>query len=310
MTGMSETDATPEQTLVPSEGLRLAAWQGPATGPPVVFVHGFPDTHAVWRPVVERLADRFHCIAYDVRGAGASESPAGRDGFHLRHLVTDLVAVLDTCAADKPVHLVGHDWGSIQAWEAVFSESSDPRLKGRIASYTSISGPALAHLAAFAKAARRGDWHRKREWLVQLLRSWYVFAFQLPRLPELGMRLYARRMLATKNSAGWPADTLPQDAVRGLELYRANLRGGSRNQDAGGVPRVHGARTRLPVQLVVPLRDRYLTPAATREVHRFVPNLTRVEIDAGHWVQQTSPDQLAALIGDFALASRTDSPRV
>ncbi|MBA2446377.1 MAG: alpha/beta fold hydrolase [Nocardioidaceae bacterium] len=303
---MSKTGVSAEQIVVESEGLRLAAWQGPGTGPTVAFVHGFPDTHAVWQPVVERLADRFRCVTYDVRGAGASDSPSTREGYHVSHLVTDLVAVVDACAPAEPVHLVGHDWGSVQSWEAVFAESSDPRLEGRIASYTSISGPALAHMAAFAKTARDGDWRHRQEWLVQQLHSWYVYAFQLPLLPELALRTRATRQLAASRKAGrtWPAATLAADTVHGLELYRANLRGDARSLRPGGVRQGQRARTRLPVQLVVPLRDPYITPAATREVHRFVPNLTRVKIDAGHWVQQTDPDRVAALIGDFASAHR------
>lgn len=301
---MSETGVLAEQTPVESEGLRLAAWRGPKTGPTVAFVHGFPDTHAVWDPVVDRLADRFRCITYDVRGAGASDAPPTREGYHVSHLVTDLVAVLDACAPAESVHLVGHDWGSVQLWEGVFAESSDPRLKGRIASYTSISGPALAHMAAFAKTARNGDWRDRQEWLAQQLHSWYVYAFQLPLMPELALRRRATRQLAAarKAGAGWPANTLADDTVHGLELYRANLRAAAPGQRPGGVRQAQRARTRLPVQLVVPLRDPYITPAATREVHRFVPNLTRVEIDAGHWVQQTHPDEVAALVGDFALA--------
>ena len=287
-------------TLIRSEGLRLATWQGPRTGPTVVFVHGFPDTHVVWQPVIDRLADRFHCVTYDVRGAGNSEVPPSRSAFHVSHLVTDLVAVLDTYAPQAPVHLVAHDWGSVQAWEAVLSESTDLRLKGRLASYTSISGPAQVHLAAFAKAARQGDWRRKRQWLVQQLRSWYVWAFQLPVLPELALRWRATRQLASTMHSGWPAASLPDDTVHGLELYRANLSRSQRKRDFTGSRSASLGRTSLPVQLVVPLRDPYITPAATQEVGRFVANLTRVEIDAGHWVQQSHPDELSALIGGFS----------
>ena len=131
---------------IEGDGLPLAVWEGRRNGPTVVLVHGYPDTHVVWNRVVERLAGDFHCVVYDVRGAGESGVPAARAGYLLEHLRADLVAVLDAVAPTEPVHLVGHDWGSIQAWDAVVRASSDPALSGRITSYTTISGPCLEHV--------------------------------------------------------------------------------------------------------------------------------------------------------------------
>lgn len=273
---------------VSSEGLSLAVFDYPSTGPPLVFVHGFPDDHAVWQPVIDRLSERFRCVAYDVRGAGDSSPPPHQDGFGIAHLVTDLVAVLDEVLPGEAVHLVAHDWGSVQTWEAVLTAQDDPRLRGRIASYTSISGPALRHVAAFYSAARRSGWRVRAQAIQQLARSWYVAAFQLPVLPELMLR------------AVMPRDRVP-DAVHGLGLYRANLMPSAASSA--------GVRTDLPVQLVVPLRDRFVTPAMTSQVGRFVPALVRVEIDAGHWVMRTHPDELADLVADFALGHDTSGHR-
>lgn len=281
---------------VRSSGLSLAAWRIGRGGAPVVFVHGYPDTHAVWDLVVDRLAERFRCVTYDVRGAGASEAPPGREGYRLSCLLSDLVAVLDTSFPDEPVHLVAHDWGSIQAWDAVVRENSDLRLRGRIASYTTISGPCLQHADAFVGAARRGGWARRREALNQLRHSWYVYAFHVPVLPDLVLRRYATAMMrrADPDRRGF-ADTLPNDAVNGLELYRANI------FRHGPVP--GGARTSLPVQLIVPLRDAFITQPFVDNVGRFAADLTRVEIDAGHWVARSSPDELSACIADFTTSS-------
>jgi pimeloyl-ACP methyl ester carboxylesterase len=282
---------------VSASGLRLAAWRSGEAGAPVVLVHGYPDTHAVWDPVVDRLADRFRCLAYDVRGAGASEQPAGRDGYRLSHLVSDLVAVLDASFPAEPVHLVGHDWGSIQAWDAVVREKSDPRLRGRIASYTSISGPCLQHADAFVRAARHGSWSRRGQALNQLRHSWYVYAFHLPVLPERVLRRCAPMMMRRADPDRRRfAETLPSDAVHGLELYRANLFSSAAARIPGG------PTTSLPVQLVVPLRDAFITKPFVANVGRFAPDLTRVEIDAGHWVSSSSPDELSSAIADFATA--------
>jgi pimeloyl-ACP methyl ester carboxylesterase len=286
----------PTQHTVSSEGLILCVWEGPPNGPPVILVHGFPDTHTLWAPVVDWLSDRFRCITYDVRGAGLSDRPGPVEAYRLPHLVTDLVGVLDALAPDERVHLVGHDWGSIQAWEAVLQEHTDPRLTGRIASYTSISGPALAHIGAFGRSSLRGGWQHRREGIVQAMRSWYVYAFQVPVLPELVLRRLYRRAAARGEPLGrWHFEaTVPDDAADGVKLYRANL--------LRRAPSSQAVSTSVPVQLIVPTRDKYVTPAVYREVERFVPDLTRVELDATHWVPRTHPAEVAQLVGDFALA--------
>jgi len=294
----------PSPTLTPhtisSEGLTLGVWDGPDNGPPLVFVHGFPDTHVLWEPVIDRLTERYHAIAYDVRGAGSSDKPAALADYFSDHLVTDLVAVIDGFSPDEPVHVVGHDWGSVQSWDAVISEAFDARLSGRIASFTTISGPCLDHARAFTKSAAAGDRQLRLRVLRQAGRSWYVYAFQLPVVPELVLRSVSGRLLAKlPDGSDHFAETLPDDAAHGVNLYRANSR---RRPD---FPR--GPRTSLPVQLVVPLRDKYVTPAAVGNVEAFASDLTRVEVDAGHWLPRTHPDELAGLLDGFV--ARVESRR-
>jgi pimeloyl-ACP methyl ester carboxylesterase len=295
---MPDTPSSAARRLdVSSSGLRLAAWRSGEVGEPVVLVHGYPDTHAVWDLVVDRLAGRFRCLTYDVRGAGVSDAPEGRSGYRLSSLVCDLAAVLDAAFPAEPVHLVGHDWGSIQAWDAVVRERSDPRLQGRIASYTTISGPCLQHADAFVGSASRGSWSQRRQVMRQLRRSWYVCAFGVPVVPDLVLRRYAGALMRRADPGRRSfAATLPSDAVNGLELYRANI------LSASGPPVPGGPRTSLPVQLVVPLRDAFITQAFVGNVGRFAPDLTRVEIDAGHWVQRSRPEELSTAIADFATA--------
>ena len=82
----------------------------------MVLVHGYPDSKEVWSEVAARLADRFHVVLYDVRGHGRSTAPQPlRGGFTLEKLTDDFLAVADAVSPDRPVHLVGHDWGSVQA---------------------------------------------------------------------------------------------------------------------------------------------------------------------------------------------------
>ena len=172
---------TAPRHVTSTDGVQLAVYDtaGPSGAVTIVAVHGYPDNHTVWDGVVGELADRFHVVTYDVRGTGESGKPTQRAAYRMPQLVDDLAAVLDAVSPDAPVHLLAHDWGSVQAWAAV----TDERFTGRIASFTSISGPSIDHAAAWFRTGHRHPVAALR----QLLDSWYIVAFQLPRLPELLM---------------------------------------------------------------------------------------------------------------------------
>src|SRR3954452_12697673 len=226
--------------------------RGEENRPTVVLVHGYPDTSAMWDEVAGRLAGRFRVVAYDVRGAGASGAPSDPLDYRLDALMGDLRAVLDGVGADAPVHLVGHDWGSVQGWEAVIGDA----LRGRIASFTSISGPDRRHMARWARQAVRSGPRGIAEVLGQARRSVYMPVLMAPRVGEAAARVLAAgfgRVMRLREGAeprsGHPADTLAADARNGLGLYRANMRRGSGTAGDG--------RTDIPVQLIVPVKDRY-----------------------------------------------------
>jgi pimeloyl-ACP methyl ester carboxylesterase len=288
------------RTTVVVDGCALATWSSEGSGAPILLVHGYPDTHNVWDPIVDRLGAEFRCLTYDVRGAGASDAPSSQDGYRLGVLRHDLTSVIDQLSPHEPVHLVGHDWGSVQSWDAVIREQA-----GRIASFTTISGPCLQHASAFVQSARQAGWGlhsgglaKKRAAALQAARLWYVYAFQVPKVPELALRRLSVRLIRSQGHASTHfGPTLPCDSVNGLNLYRANFT----HRD----PMPGGPYTDLPVQLIVPLRDRYVAPAMTRNVARFASDLTRVEIDAGHWAMRTRPDEISALLADFVRAHRT-----
>lgn len=275
---------------VRGDGVDLAVFER-GEGPTVLLVHGFPDTHAVWDLVADRLALRFHVVCYDVRGAGASSRPAEREAYRFEHLVADMRAVIDAVAPSGPVHLAGHDWGSIQAWEAV---SAMPE---RFASYTSISGPCLDHAAHWMRAGLRrpsGVGAVAR----QLLHSWYIGAFQAPVLPELFWRhVLARRWgVLLERTEGvpaghHPAPTLAEDAAAGVNLYRANML--ARRRTPGE------RRTTVPTQVVVATGDAFVTPALAAEAARpFAEHLQVRPVHAPHWVPLTQPGEIARLIGE------------
>ncbi|WP_242613868.1 SDR family oxidoreductase [Actinomadura roseirufa] len=279
-----------------SDGVELAVRErGEGNDPTVVLVHGYPDTGAMWDEVAERLAGRFRVLSYDVRGAGASTAPADPLAYRLDALVGDLAAVLDGAGADRPVHLVGHDWGSVQGWEAVIGD----RLRGRIASFTSISGPDRRHMAQWVGESVRSGPSGVVDVLDQALRSAYMPVLRAPRAGELVARLlpvtFARglkRREGTEPRPGHPAPTLPRDARNGLGLYRANL-------GRGGLPGGDGS-TDVPVQLIVPVRDRYGSEPLLLSARGHASRLYVRRAPGGHWVARSHPDLVARWVAEFA----------
>lgn len=272
----------------------------------ILLVHGFPDTSAVWDPVVERLRESFHVVRYDVRGAGRSGVPESRSGYALALLVDDMAAVADATSPGRRVHLVAHDWGSIQGWEAVTTAA----LSDRFASYTSISGPPIDHAGLWARRRRTLRPSDLLASVRQALHSWYIAFFQLPRIPELMARSGRAARLCAKalhriEGAGadeaWPAPTFGADFAHGVELYRANVRSRLLHPEA--------RHTEVPVQLVIPLRDRYVTPGLLDGLEDWTSEMWRRPVDAGHWVIRTNPDFIAAAVRDIVayVEKRTES---
>lgn len=254
--------------------------------PTLVCVHGYPDDSALWDGVAAELGDRFHVVTYDVRGAGASDKPRRRRDYRLDVLEGDFTAVLDAVSPDRPVHLLAHDWGSMQSWHFVTSE----RLAGRIASFTSISGPCLDHVGYRLRARPRGPM------VFQAIKSWYMFLFQLPLLPELFVHTVGRLTIARLGRTA-PRSTLPSsrsipDYRYGINLYRANL-----------VPRLwrpQPRHTTVPVQVIAPTGDIFVGPGLQHDVEAWAPNLTTRTVQGGHWLPRTHAGEIAWLVTGHA----------
>ena len=285
---------------VTSGDVQLAVYRWGRSGkgrklkPMIVLVHGYPDNASVWAATAERLSARYDVVAYDVRGAGRSSCPQATADYHLNHLVSDLAAVIDAVSPQRPVHLVGHDWGSIQSWEAVTTE----RLKGRIASYTSMSGPSLDHAGFWLRARLRSrSASEKAAVLKQLAHSWYIGAFHLPGVaPSLwkvaGNKLWPavlERFEGIHDAA--PSPTQGQDGVHGVKLYRANV--------TERLARPQERHTDIPVQLVFPRNDHFMINEIWDDLARWAPNLWRCDVAAGHWLQVSHPQLVADRITRF-----------
>jgi NAD(P)-dependent dehydrogenase (short-subunit alcohol dehydrogenase family)/pimeloyl-ACP methyl ester carboxylesterase len=283
--------------FVESGGVKLAVNErGVRDAPTVICVHGYPDSSSTWNAVADELAGRFHVVTYDVRGAGDSDRPRRKAAYRLEVLAADLRAVADAVSPHSPVHLVGHDWGSIQCWEAV----TDPETQSRFASYTSISGPSLDHTGFWIRDRMKPRPSAIAALLRQQLKSWYIVAMHVPGLAPMMWRLVLGRTFGTgirkleglPERADWPAKTITKDGIRGLTLYRANI-----------LPRMRNPRERfttVPVQIIVPTGDRYLSQSLVCEdVSRWADQLWVRRVRSGHWLQQKSPDVLARAVTDL-----------
>lgn len=279
-------------TVDTSDGLRLAVHEtGRRDAPTVVLVHGYPDNHHVWDGVAAELADGFHVVAYDVRGSGDSGVPTSRKGYRIEQLVDDLGRVIDAFSPDEPVHLVAHDWGSIQVWDGLTAGRLGPRVR----TFTSISGPSLDHAAAWLRDSGVAKGARLR----QLLASYYVFFFMTPVLPELSARrgiierLAAHSASADRDAAVVPeADRGPAETVNGIQLYRANF--------PRRLVRPQPPKIDLPVQVIAPEHDHHVSaPLQAGAPAPYVGDLTVHHVPGSHWVVSQRPALVAGLVREF-----------
>lgn len=267
--------------------------------PTIVAIHGWPDNHHVWDPIAEEFVGnypgRYNVVAYDVRGAGGSSSPAKRSGYAFAHLISDLAAVIDNLGVER-VHLLAHDWGSIQAWAAI----TDQSVMSRIASLTSISGPHLQYAGAFLRSARAP--RTLAQVAGQLLGSAYIGLFLCPGLPELafrsriGVKVVEAIERIGRSSTRSQRRVTPRsmaDYLNGLNLYRANM----------PAPMLAPGRdlpkTDVPVQVLVPRRDLFVTPALQRFTGAIPADSRVVPIEGGHWVVTSRPEVIARLTSEW-----------
>ncbi len=285
-------------TVTASDGLPLAVHaytEIDKRRPSILAIHGYPDNHHVWDGVAANLADRYNFVAYDVRGAGESACAADRSGYRLPQLVADVGAVIDSLGLDE-VHLVGHDWGSIQGWAAV----TDDSVMGRIASFTSISGPHLNYAGRFLRSPQTP--RAVADVAKQILASSYIWFFLCPGAPEVAIRARAtvkvfeaveRIGRSSTRSQRRAAYRSIDDYLNGLNLYRANMPGPLL------APPARLPQAGVPVQVLVARKDYFVSPALQRFTGSIPARSRVVPIEGGHWVVASHPDVIARLTSEW-----------
>jgi epoxide hydrolase 4 len=259
-------------------------------------LHGFPESSFSWRHQMPLLAALGYRVwAPDLRGYGATSRPLGVQAYDIKILEEDVAALIEAAGA-KEVVLIGHDWGALIAWYyAMFGRLPISKLI-----IMNVPHPALAE-----KGLRT---------LQQLAKSWYIFFFQLPWLPErlLAANDYqaiagAFRAMAVDKSR-FPREVLRvyQDAAAKpgaltamLNYYRALVRG-LRTNRRRGTPEI-----KVPTLMIWGEVDSALGKELTYGTEQYVSNLTlRYLPNVSHWVQQEAPEIVNAMIGAWLLGKQ------
>jgi epoxide hydrolase 4 len=253
-------------------------------------LHGFPEHAYSWRyqmPLLAKLG--YRVWAPNLRGYGNTDSPQEVSAYKTRTLVEDVAALIKAAGA-KETLLLAHDWGGVLAWSLAMYQ---PQLIDRLAILN------LPHPACFARELRRPP---------QLFKSWYIYFFQLPWLPELMLgRNHGRAASGvvrgtSRNPARFSDEDLevyranaarPGGLTAMINWYRALLRGGGLGRSMPAkVPTID-----IPTLFLWGDADTALSFRTTQGTEKYVSNLTfRVFPGVSHWIQQEAPEAVNAML--------------
>jgi pimeloyl-ACP methyl ester carboxylesterase len=251
-------------------------------GPAVLLLHGWPDSHRLWRNQTGFLNDHgFRTIAPDLRGYGESDRPEGVESYMLLNVLEDVRLLLDGLGVEK-AHVVGHDWGAATAW--AFASLYGPRVESLVA--LSVGHPAALQSAGWEQYAR----------------SWYMFMFQFEGVAEQWLSMNDWEFVRTMVGKGGDVDQYVTDLARpgaltaALNWYRANVPPASWIAEPPQLPLIEAS-----TMGIWSARDIALSEAQMIESQKHVTGPWRYERidDAGHWIPLDAPDRLNALLLDW-----------
>jgi epoxide hydrolase 4 len=261
----------------------------------VLLLHGFPEFWYSWRHQLPVLGKRYHVVAPDMRGYNLSDKPTGAKNYQIELLIQDVIDLIHHFGKEKAV-IVAHDWGAGIAWALA---QRHPEVVSKLVAMQ--VPPAAAWKENFT--------------IRQFLSSWYMFFFQLPRLPEwwASRNNFARiermhRETSFRPGAFSDADIAAyKEALRqpgaltsALNYYRANVfrslvRGGKSDAKTGD------GRIRVPTLFIYGELDVAVLPSTVRGLERFIdaPYRELRIADAGHWIQNEAVEEVNAALMEF-----------
>ena len=279
-----------EHSYIETNGIRLHVVQaGPKSGVPVVLLHGFPEFWYGWRKQIPALVEAgCRVIVPDQRGSNLSDKPKNVKEYDIYTLVDDIIGLIDALGYEK-VNLVGHDWGALVAW----------RLANKYPERLHRLGIMNAPHPAVMKRFLQRD-------LEQLRRSWYVFLFQLPWIPETGMQQdnwrRAERSLrnTSKTNSFTDEDILkykeawsqPGAVTSTINWYRAALR--------YQPPAPKDPRIKVPTLMMWGMQDFALSHRMARPSMDYVDEGNLILFpEATHWVHLDEAEEVNHYLIDF-----------
>ena len=261
---------------------------GPKDGPVVLLLHGFPEFWYSWHKQIDPLAAAgFRVIVPDQRGYNLSSKPSGVEPYALRELVSDLIAIADQLGQER-IFLAGHDWGAAVAWSVALLHPS------RVAKLAILNVPHPSVMRRYLMKNRR-----------QLRKSWYIFFFQLPFLPEAffsarNFRKGVASLVGSSRLGTFSADDLaqyraawsqPGALTSMINWYRAALRHRTPFPDR---------TVRVPTRILWGVRDAFLMVEMAQESLNYCPQGELVTFpDATHWLQHEEPARVSELLISF-----------
>jgi pimeloyl-ACP methyl ester carboxylesterase len=276
---------TLQTRTVLSGGVRLhCVSAGPADGPLVLLLHGFPARWSTWRDILPALAARgYLAVAPDLRGYGESDRPAGVASYSIVKFVEDAIAVVDAYGRDR-AFVAGHDFGGGLAWAIAMRH---PESVARLAVLNAI------HPVGFERQIRRWS---------QIKKSWYVFFFLLPWIPEWWLARrdfrFTHRSLADDGLRASVIDDLLQGIRPPGALHAALNSIRSSFRDAAKklfVP----SKVELPTLVVWGDRERHFDAELATPPADWVTGARVEHVPAGsHWVHHDEPETVIALLAE------------
>lgn len=268
--------------------------------PPIVFLHGFPESWYIWRRLMRRFARERLVLAPDMRGYNLSDKPAAVDAYRAKHLIADVIGLLDRYGIRKCV-LVGHDWGGIVAWATALAHPE------RLAKLVILNAP---HAAIFARLLATDP--------AQQRASGYIVKYRSPEAEdylgaddcaELRKSITAPAVAAghmtADDAAAYLAAWRQPGAIAGMVNYYRAMRMAPPNRKTGETPapvELDDAKmiVRVPTSVIWGMQDRFLLPQCLDGLERYVPDLRVVRIDhASHWLIREAPEAVERALAAF-----------
>lgn len=267
---------------------------GPADGPLVILLHGFPEFWYGWQAQITALADAgFRVWAPDGRGYNLSDKPVGLDAYTVDKLAADVVGLIDAAGVANAT-VIGHDWGAIVAWWLAMTYPE------RLNRLICLNVPHPAVMQRFLRKNPR-----------QMLRSWYAAFFQLPRLPEwlagLGNWWAIRRVLRRSSQPGTFAEAdlaayraaWSQPGPTGAPAFRTMINW-YRALGQRRPPLPDQVRILLPTLLIWGAQDAFLVRDMAQPSIDLCANGRLVFFEkATHWVQHEEAQAVNQLLIEF-----------